>query len=232
VGKAAIRAVQSGERSVKPELTEKMTEADASPIPIDAIAQVSVPEVEELKAGTSPAILASGSSAKPDIPATGQPLQALESEPVAARNTLADSVSPGDTPVGEAASSPLLEPSANPVALPAASTMEASFTPYQEWIEAQDPNYFTIQMVSTRSRENALAYMRRHGLEDNGAYYVGRKAGIVWYSVIYGVYPSLSAARNVAKSFPHELQEAGPWIRNIRDIQKIYGTAVIRIPGT
>jgi type II secretory pathway predicted ATPase ExeA len=217
---AAILAGQSGKRTVKPELTENTSEFGASPIAIDTITQESAPEAEQVKAGSLYATLATESSAEADSPATGQPLQALESEPVAARNTLADSVSPGDKPIGIAASSPPPEPSEEPVTLTAASTMEASFTPYQEWIEAQDPNQFTIHMVSTRSRENAQAYIRQYGLEDHGAYYVGEKAGVFWYSVIYGVYPSLSAARKMVKSFPHEIQAGNPWIRNIRDIQK------------
>ena len=89
----------------------------------------------------------------------------------------------------------------------------------ENWILKQDPDLYTIQIMSSRNKEAIIHYVNTHGIEDKVAYYYKIHNGKGWYSLMYGIYPGWSKAMADLKQFPDELNISSPWIQRIGNIQ-------------
>jgi septal ring-binding cell division protein DamX len=88
-----------------------------------------------------------------------------------------------------------------------------------EWVLAQEPGSFTLQLFGSHDKKNAEEFIRRHQLGKQANYFVSEHQGKDWYSVVYGVYPDQAAASAAIPTLPASLKKTKPWIRRLDDIQ-------------
>jgi len=96
-------------------------------------------------------------------------------------------------------------------------------TIYREsWLLDQNTSFYTLQVLGVRNEESLLDFIKVHNLlqNQNVAYYQTVYKGKQWYPLLYGVYPTKSAAADAVKVLPDEVQKSIPWIRKISAIQK------------
>ncbi|HED17231.1 MAG TPA: hypothetical protein ENI64_10530 [Gammaproteobacteria bacterium] len=93
-------------------------------------------------------------------------------------------------------------------------------TPGQDWVLRQDPDHFTIQVISGGNEERIKQYMKKNGLTMQSTLFeLQRNDHATVYIGVHGIYPSLTEARQAVQSLPTEVQEAQPWIRSFKSIQ-------------
>ena len=90
-----------------------------------------------------------------------------------------------------------------------------------DWIRQQNPRHYTLQLASSTNRRVIEKYYRENHLEGQGGYYRNRRDGQDWYALVYGAYPTVSEARAAIGDLPEELRKWKPWVRRLRDIQRI-----------
>ena len=96
-------------------------------------------------------------------------------------------------------------------------------TIYREsWLLDQDTSFYTLQVLGVRNEESLLNFIKAYNLlqNQNVAYYQTVYRGKQWYPLLYGVYPTKSAAADAVKALPDKVQKSIPWIRKISAIQK------------
>jgi len=94
------------------------------------------------------------------------------------------------------------------------------------WLRSADSGYYSIQLMLTDAgrRRNLEAFLRdRKRAGDLGRIFVyqtriGRRAR---FGVLYGVYPTLSAARAALAELTPDLARYRPFIRNVRDVTSL-----------
>jgi septal ring-binding cell division protein DamX/type II secretory pathway predicted ATPase ExeA len=89
----------------------------------------------------------------------------------------------------------------------------------QDWVLAQEPGTFTLQLFGSHEQKNAEAFIRQHHLGQAAHVFVSERKGKDWYSVVYGVYPDQAAASSASKTLPASLKKIKPWVRRFDDIQ-------------
>lgn len=142
-------------------------------------------------------------------------------EPVAAEPVIAEPV------IEVAASTPASEPVAQP-----AVTAPVSVIPVEErsvlptgafknarWLLDQDPNRFTLQLLSLSSAERAVAFMNRQSSPSEFAWYQMQRDDKTLYVITYGVFSSQSAAQAAVAGFTGELASIKPWVRPLNLVQ-------------
>lgn len=90
-----------------------------------------------------------------------------------------------------------------------------------EWIAAQDPNHFTLQIATANDEQSMLRFLRRTGLAGDLAYFTSRTNGRTRYAAVYGVFQTIAEAERALAALPEHLQTAKPWIRKFSVIQQI-----------
>lgn len=90
-----------------------------------------------------------------------------------------------------------------------------------DWIRHQNPRHYTLQLASSTNRRVIDRYYRENRLEGEGGYYRNRRDGQDWYALVYGAYPTVSEAKAAIGNLPEALRKWSPWVRRLRDIQRI-----------
>lgn len=90
----------------------------------------------------------------------------------------------------------------------------------EEWLLAQDPAGYTIQLLGVRNEQSLLAFIADHQLGGSGqvAYYRSRFRGGIWYPLVYGAYPTLNEARQAITGLPESIRDMSPWIRKMSTV--------------
>jgi septal ring-binding cell division protein DamX len=91
----------------------------------------------------------------------------------------------------------------------------------EEWILAQNPNYYTLQLASSTRKKLIEKYYGQNDLRGKAGYYKNRRQGEDWYALIYGAYPSVSEANAAIQTLPKDLRKWSPWVRRMKDIQRL-----------
>jgi DamX protein len=104
---------------------------------------------------------------------------------------------------------------AEPAAAVAAPTAGAGL----DWLRAAKGSHFTLQLASTQRETEAAALVKRHGLKGAHAWYPAERAGGRRYVLVYGDYPTRSAAQAALAKLPEALRAAKPWPRGIAQVQ-------------
>jgi septal ring-binding cell division protein DamX len=102
----------------------------------------------------------------------------------------------------------------------APATVKISMGP-QEWVAAQNPNYYTLQLASSTNQALIQKYYSENELSGKAGYYRSRRAGEDWYALVYGAYPTVQDAKAAIDNLPVDLKKWSPWVRNIKSIHKI-----------
>jgi DamX protein len=108
-----------------------------------------------------------------------------------------------------------------------ASTEKASETKFTDarlknakWVMQQNPEHFTLQLVTGRQQATIDRFIAQHGLQPTAlAYFYSIRNEKNWHNLIYGVYADRSTANAAIKQLPPELADVNPWIRQFRSIQ-------------
>lgn len=86
----------------------------------------------------------------------------------------------------------------------------------QKWITQQNKNYFTMQLLGTHQKYTLPAYLKKFSLNNDAAIFKTKRDGKDWFTLIYGFYPTKSAAQAAAKQLPKGVSK--PWIRSFASI--------------
>lgn len=88
------------------------------------------------------------------------------------------------------------------------------------WIQQQNPEYFTLQLVTGRQQATIERFIAKYKLQSEVlAYFYSRRNEKNWHNLIYGVYPDRATANKAITQLPPELADVKPWIRQFRSIQ-------------
>jgi DamX protein len=92
--------------------------------------------------------------------------------------------------------------------------------PHREpWLLEQPEAFFSLQLVGSRNEKSIADYIRRHKLDEHqAAYYRGRYRGAAWYVLMYGVYPTKTAALDGRDTLPAKIRKAKPWLRSLKSV--------------
>jgi type II secretory pathway predicted ATPase ExeA/septal ring-binding cell division protein DamX len=123
----------------------------------------------------------------------------------------------------EAAAGPSPEPARPAVAAPA-DFLSRRLVATEAWLRSADAGRYSIQLMHIGiDRGTALeASLRQEGLAaemDRVWVYRTRIRGEALLSVLVGDYASYEEARRALDGLPARLQQARPWVRNLRDIR-------------
>ena len=91
----------------------------------------------------------------------------------------------------------------------------------EQWLLAQRPSDYTIQLLGVRSEQSLLAFVNQYGLDQSGdaAYYRSRFKGGIWYPLVYGVYANPKQAQSAIAGLPEKIRSMSPWIRKMSAVQ-------------
>jgi septal ring-binding cell division protein DamX len=98
--------------------------------------------------------------------------------------------------------------------------VEVALSP-ADWIIQQNPRHYTLQLASSTRRSKIEKYYQQYRISDQGGYFHYQRKDRDWYALVYGSYPTISAARTAIENLPEVLRAWMPWIRRFRDIQKV-----------
>ncbi len=87
-----------------------------------------------------------------------------------------------------------------------------------QWLLAQDPLHFTWQIGAFDDARELIRFARRYRQLRPLAYYRKRRQGRQWYSLLFGVYPTVKEARQALAGLPTEIGR--PWLRRLRSVHK------------
>jgi len=92
--------------------------------------------------------------------------------------------------------------------------------PHREsWLLDQSEAFFSLQLVGSRNEKSITDYIRRHKLDAHqAAYYRGHHQGSAWYVLMYGVYPTKTAALHGRDTLPAKIRKAKPWLRSLKSV--------------
>lgn len=103
----------------------------------------------------------------------------------------------------------------------ATSTMPVTILGPQEWVKAQSPSFYTLQLASSTNSKLIKKYFSENNLDGKGGYYKNKREGEYWYALVYGAYPSVNAANAAVAGLPADLKKWSPWVRKLKSIQRI-----------
>jgi DamX protein len=87
-----------------------------------------------------------------------------------------------------------------------------------DWLRRQAPDHYTIQLIGTHSREAMEAFIERHGLGSQAAWFKTSHRDKDWYVVVYGIYADRKLALTELKTLPAGLRRAQPWARRVASV--------------
>jgi|GEM_PF-987965 len=161
------------------------------------------------------------------VPASETANTALQKpDPVAVEPTVAVAAQPEPRrePQAEVEKS---EPAAQP-ATPEESAPSAAVQPVVgaadevedngEWLLAQDPNAFTLQLVTVSSAERAQAFVDAQPDPRDFAIYRLQRDGRVLHVIVYGIFGTRSEAEAASRSLPASVGKVNPWIRTLEQV--------------
>ncbi|MDD3517660.1 MAG: SPOR domain-containing protein [Chromatiales bacterium] len=179
-------------------VAEPPAEAPAEPqTPSSQLAAMAPPPLPEVReAPVEPP------APKPDVQA---PEQAKPQPKPAAPAPQPKPVAPVPTPAPEAA---------KPVPAQTAAALKS-----REWLMAQNPGWYTVQVIGLGSEQAVVDYADKHRLGLNTAWFVTRRDGRDWYVLVTGAHATPDAARDAISRLPAEVRANRPWIRTFGSVQ-------------
>jgi len=91
----------------------------------------------------------------------------------------------------------------------------------ESWLLAQNPSYYTIQLVGLQNEKSINKFVKKYKLFNRVAYYKTLYRKKDWYPLLYGAYPTRKEASSAMKTLPQEFRKFSPWIRSFSSIQQI-----------
>jgi septal ring-binding cell division protein DamX len=107
---------------------------------------------------------------------------------------------------------------------PSSVAAEAAPTGFldEDWIRAQDPQHYTIQVMALRSRESIVELTQNFGELAPFAVFTVQKGSNPLHVLLQGNYPDVESARLGKERFPRAIQKQDAlWIRRFDMVQKL-----------
>jgi septal ring-binding cell division protein DamX len=93
----------------------------------------------------------------------------------------------------------------------------------RDWIAAQDPQHFTLQLIGSSNEAEIIRFIRKNDIENEASYYSITRNGKPWFVVLYGNFSSRDAARQAIHRLPPSLRNASPWPRSFGEVRTPLG---------
>jgi DamX protein len=88
------------------------------------------------------------------------------------------------------------------------------------WLQAQPPEYFTLQIMGSYALERVAQFINKHHLKGDLSLYKTQHNGRDWYVLTYGVYQTKMSAHVARSALPKALQKTTkPWLRPLSIVQ-------------
>ncbi len=140
-------------------------------------------------------------------------------------------------PVAPLPSAPVMVPVAPtvlPVAPPAAPSTEAapvsSAIHGVDWVKAQPPNHYTIQLIASPRAQDLPAFVQQHALSGDLAMTTELRHGQVWYGLLYGSFKTKAMVNQALAALPPATTKAGAWMRRFRDLRLVAPSTAASAP--
>lgn len=89
------------------------------------------------------------------------------------------------------------------------------------WLEAAPDKHYTAQLIGSRSPDALEKFVSKNGLGDHAELLQTQRDGRDWYLIVYGEFPSRSAANTALRKLPDAVRKHGGWVRTIGEIRKL-----------
>ena len=89
----------------------------------------------------------------------------------------------------------------------------------EDWLLKQNPHSYAVQLMGASHEPGILSFIKAHKLGGRAAYFRTRYQGHAWYVLLYGIYPSRSAAQAALKRLPPALRKTSPWVRSLASVR-------------
>ena len=86
----------------------------------------------------------------------------------------------------------------------------------QNWIKQQNKNHYTLQLLGTHQKNTLPNYLKKFALTNDAAIFKTKRDNKDWFTLVYGQYPTKSAAQTAAKQLPKGVTK--PWVRSFASI--------------
>ncbi|NOZ10891.1 MAG: hypothetical protein GXP09_07635 [Gammaproteobacteria bacterium] len=107
--------------------------------------------------------------------------------------------------------------------MPTSSTAPSDPATRANWLQAQNPEHYTIQLLASRKQGAIQQYIEEHSLGGQVGHFESLRGGQVWFTLVYGAFASKASARQAINSLPPSLRRTSPWVRRMGDIQTLAG---------
>ena len=84
---------------------------------------------------------------------------------------------------------------------------------------AQDPEGYTLQLLSTSQESAMRQFLERHRFEEPVATFHYERNGKALIGLVHGAYPGPSAAKAAAERVRKSVAGVDPWVRRLRSVQ-------------
>lgn len=108
-------------------------------------------------------------------------------------------------------------PDTGPKAAPAADAGPKR----EDWVRAQKPDSYTLQIGSVTSEKDMRRFLQDAGIEAQSAYIRVEINGTTRYNALYGAWASYAEAAQAAGELPDSLRQVQPWVRNFGVLQQL-----------
>ena len=96
----------------------------------------------------------------------------------------------------------------------------ATQTSVVNWINKQNPNHFTLQLIGGSHKAAAEKFIKEHNIKNDAYIFSTTRNGTPWFVVIYKSYSQRTRAQAASDSLPKSLKKMKPWIRTFAQIKK------------
>jgi len=91
----------------------------------------------------------------------------------------------------------------------------------KSWLEQQNPQHFTLQLMGSRKRSSLSLVQRAHNITTTSAIIRTQLKGADWYILVHKSFATKQLAREGTKKLPKALLVTQPWPRQIKELQAL-----------
>ncbi len=88
-----------------------------------------------------------------------------------------------------------------------------------DWIKSQQDDSYSLQLISTSTREALFEFCLQHNICSKTAFYSSEINGKTYFRLLYGHYNNYQSAQLALTTLPSDLQQLKPWARKLKQIK-------------
>ncbi len=88
-----------------------------------------------------------------------------------------------------------------------------------QWIRSQQDSAYSLQVISTSTRQAVFDFCKEHNICQKSAYYQSQIKGKTYFRLLYGNFNNHRAAQQALAELPAKLQQLQPWPRKFSQIK-------------